>query len=547
MNHQKVCRGIVAVAALLFGISFVGAASSGVSFADDSSTSDSTSFTDGTLTYSYLDQTDVEVTSCDTSATNVSIMPSIDGYTVVSIGEEAFANCENLQSMTIPSSVTEIEEAAFYGCTALTSVTVPDSVTEIPDGCFFDCTALTSITLGDETTSLGAMAFGYCTSLEEITLPDTLTTIGDQLFYYCIALESVEIPENITELGAYMFYGCMSMTEFHIPSTLEDIGAMSFLGCQSLETVTIDEDNSNYTVEDNVVYSADQSILYLYPAGKTDTSFTVPDEVLVIYAGSFFSASNLTQIDFGAKLQYIGEMAFDYCTGLTSITIPETVTNIKTTAFSDCTGLTELVFEGADNEDGGEGEDLEIGEYAFFCCDSLKSVTLPKRVTSIGDYAFGITEADDDEDSDDVITIETDSGKSMSLKAVSDFELTGYTGVAKDYVKNCKVDLDFHALDIDWASLVMYVGIAAVIIVVIFLTVRIIMHTKMTKEEKEELRITDGKTLDSDEEQNDGYHSIVDDDDDDGEMLVSYEQTMQHSSVHQIGHGQEPRKKSGQD
>lgn len=70
------------------------------------------------------------------SATHISIMPKIDGYDIVSIGEEAFANCTSLQSVTIPASVTEIGSAAFYGCTALTKVTVPDAVTKIEQGTF---------------------------------------------------------------------------------------------------------------------------------------------------------------------------------------------------------------------------------------------------------------------------------------------------------------------------------------------------------------------------------------------------------------------------
>ena len=106
--------------------------------AETTTDSSSETFDDGTLTYKKLSNTTVSVTDCVESATHISIMPKIDGYDVVSIGEEAFANCTSLQGLTIPDTVTEIGSAAFYGCTALESLTVPDSVTKIESGTFFN-------------------------------------------------------------------------------------------------------------------------------------------------------------------------------------------------------------------------------------------------------------------------------------------------------------------------------------------------------------------------------------------------------------------------
>ena len=80
------------------------AVSSGAVFAEESTTQSNT-FDDGTLTYTITDGTNVSVTGCATSATHVSIMPEIDGYNVTAIGEEAFAECESLQGLTIPETV----------------------------------------------------------------------------------------------------------------------------------------------------------------------------------------------------------------------------------------------------------------------------------------------------------------------------------------------------------------------------------------------------------------------------------------------------------
>lgn len=510
----------------------------------------SDTFDDGTLTYQKLSTTTVRVTDCSESATHVSIMPKIDGYDVVSIGEEAFANCTSLQGVTIPATVTEIGSAAFYGCTSLTGLTIPDSVTKIESGTFFNCTGLTEVTLGKETTEIGDMAFGYCTSLETVELPDALETVGSQLFYYCTSLDSVSIPDKVTELGSYTFYGCMSLKSFEVPKNLENIGAMSFVACPSLEEITVADGNAKYQAVDNVLYDTEESILYLYPAGRSDTSFTLPDSTLVVYAGAFFAAGNLQQITFDEKLQYIGEMAFDFCSGLTSLTIPETVTTIGTTAFADCTGLTSVTFAGASDEDGGDGEKLEIGDYAFFCTDNLKEVQLPKRVSSVGKYAFGCTSPSDDDDSEDYVTVSSDSGDSLKVKALDGFLLIGYTGAASDYVKDCDVDISFKSVNFNWKGLIFWAVLAVALAAVVLIAVRIIHRTMMTAEEKLALKSAQaeqkiplaqrGEQPETEEEPefDDGYRSIIDDEDEEEEpeAVADYEETISHSQLHSFGH-----------
>lgn len=544
-------RCTAGIAALALSACFL--VPTGTAFAEEAAEDTASStFDDGTLTYTILDGTDVSVTSCDAAATHVSIMPKIDGYNVVSIGEEAFANCTALQALSIPETVTEIGTGAFYSCSALTSLEIPDSVTAIASGTFFNCSSLAELTLGDSITDIGKMAFGYCTSLAELTLPDSVETLGDQLFYYCTALESVEIPEKVTALGAYTFYGCLSMTEFHVPKTLEDVGAMAFFGCRSLATVTVDEGNTAYLADDNILYNQDKSVLYLYPAGRTDTSFDLPDGVLVVYAGAFFAAANLQEITLNSDLQYIGEMAFDFCSSLTSITIPKTVTTIGTTAFADCTALTSVNFEGATDEDGGEGDALEIAEYAFFCCDALKEVQLPKRVSSIGEYAFGCTSPEDSTSS------ETDAeSDEIAVEALNDFLLIGYTGAASDYVKDSDVNLNFKAVNFDWKKLVIIAVIIAAALMIVLIAVRIIRRNMMTAEEKaalQDAKETQKTPLSArgneeappvEEEPDDGYRSIVDDEDD--ENLMQYDEALPHGRVHQIGHADLSEEKEDKD
>ena len=83
------------------------------------------------------------------------ITDCIIGTDVTSIDDQAFFNCTNLTSVTIPSSVTTIGNYVFYSCSSLTSVTIPNSVTSIGDSVFQSCTSLTSITIPTSVTSIG--------------------------------------------------------------------------------------------------------------------------------------------------------------------------------------------------------------------------------------------------------------------------------------------------------------------------------------------------------------------------------------------------------
>ncbi|GAQ50214.1 hypothetical protein FPK15_contig00168-0001 [Flavobacterium psychrophilum] len=80
-------------------------------------------------------------------------------YIVTTIGDEAFAECSGLTSVTIPNSVTAIKEGAFFGCSGLTSVTIPNSVTSINRATFLDCSGLTSVTIPNSVTAIKDGAF----------------------------------------------------------------------------------------------------------------------------------------------------------------------------------------------------------------------------------------------------------------------------------------------------------------------------------------------------------------------------------------------------
>ncbi len=112
-------------------------------------------------------------------------------YSVTSIGDNAFSDCEGLTSVTIPNSVTNLGSSAFQDCPGLTSITIPNGVTSIGEYAFENCSGLTSITIPNSVTSIGEGAFDGCSGLISITIPNSVTSIGNHAFDGCYSLKSV--------------------------------------------------------------------------------------------------------------------------------------------------------------------------------------------------------------------------------------------------------------------------------------------------------------------------------------------------------------------
>ncbi len=126
----------------------------------------------------------------------LSIPPELGGCPVVGIGADAFAGCENLTIVTIPSSVTNIDYYAFYGCSGLTSVTIPEGVTSIGSSAFSVCTGLTSVTIPSSVISIGNYAFQDCIRLTSVVIPSSVTSIGDSALYGCERLSTVHVEKG---------------------------------------------------------------------------------------------------------------------------------------------------------------------------------------------------------------------------------------------------------------------------------------------------------------------------------------------------------------
>jgi hypothetical protein len=298
---------------------------------------------------------------------------------VTSIGKSVFNNFWDLTSVAIPDSVTSIGDRAFDGCDSLTSIAIPDSVTSIGYRAFANCTALTSITIPDGITSIGDSVLSYCTRLTSVTIPDSVTSIGNEAFGRCTALASITIPDSVTNISSTAFKGCANLTDF-----------------------IVTPGNPCYFVQNGVLFDKNCTELICYPAGKTDSTYAIPNDVVSIGESAFSGCTNLVSITISDSVTNIGDSVFYECTNLTGVTIPDSVTSIGSSAFNGCTNLASItipdsvtsigdsVFYGCTSLTGVTISDsvTSIGDSMFYKCTSLTSVTIPDSVTSIGDAAL---------------------------------------------------------------------------------------------------------------------------------------------------------------
>lgn len=288
------------------------------------------------------------------------------------IGVEVFGNCTGLITFNVPNGVKTITSTAFSGCSNLTSITIPASVSYIGGTPFNGCLKLTSIIV-DSNNEVYESPAGSNAIIEKTThtlvagckntiIPESVVTIGNNAFLNC-SLSSLIIPGNVTAVGNYAFSDS-NLSSVTLSEGLKTIGEKSFYNCNRLNNIIL------------------------------------PNSLTTIGVSAFEGCTSISSINIPCNVTTIGGLAFSGCTNLSSIVIPNNVTTIGGSIFNGCTNLKTAIIEGGTigyqqfygckNLESVHLNDglTTINNNAFIGCTSLTSIILPRTVTAIGSAAF---------------------------------------------------------------------------------------------------------------------------------------------------------------
>lgn len=258
------------------------------------------------------------------------------------------------------TGITDITQM-FFGCDIQT-ITLPESLSEIGAGAFEWCDSLRRVTIPDCVKIIGEGAFSGCYSLEHIDLPESLEVIDDNAF--CETnLKSIELPSSLKVIGEIAFSES-KLVSVELPSSLISLGDEVFSGCPDLMEINVKEGTQGYYSLDGVLYSNDGTLLTFPPAKPCD-DYSVPEGITSIGESAFSCCIRLQSISLPNSVKYIGNDAFSGCLKLSEISVPEGVVNILGGTFEGCRGLKALHIPST----------LEsIGDHAFDGCDELANV-----------------------------------------------------------------------------------------------------------------------------------------------------------------------------
>ena len=285
----------------------------------------------------------------------------------------AFEGCGNLKSVTFSPYLKKVWDS-FEGCSSLVNFYMDSSHPEwkASDGILFSkdmsslilfpagrtghydmnenvvkvCqyafaySSLSTIYLSSKLEQIDEDAFDCARNLTTVAFPSTLRTIGRFAFNNCQSLKSLILPNSIETIDEGAFRKCLSLPEkIKLPASLYGIDGSAFRECPTVRQFEVAVESPYLSTIDGVLFNASKDILMMWPWGRTDKNYNIPEGTVTIL-GNAFNMANLETVTFPSSIRIIGEDAF-YSSKLTKAILPDGVQNVDG-AFPRCDNLTEI-------------------------------------------------------------------------------------------------------------------------------------------------------------------------------------------------------------
>lgn len=206
-------------------------------------------------------------------------------------------------------AVKEIDNHAFYGCSGLTCVTIPKQITDIGNVAFTNCTSISTVNYNAIDCNIHvSVNYSY-------NHGSYVRAVDAGIFYGCTSLAAINIGDSVRRIPSWAFVDCENITSIIIPRNIEQIGKGVFYRCNGLNSV---------------IFNADSCIM----AGT--------NPIDQYGATAFEDCDSITNFHFGSNVKYLPEYLCYGVTGLTSITIPDSVHSIGSKAFAFCSNLVTI-------------------------------------------------------------------------------------------------------------------------------------------------------------------------------------------------------------
>ena len=405
--------------------------------------------TQGDWEYTVDGNLQATITAYYGNASSVSIPETLGGYTVKYIDDSVFEGNTALTSVTIPKKIIGIGKCAFKNCVNLKTinynaesvndcslnsingfddiddywgsamnsvfynagtnttgmtVTFGNTVKYIPAYLFATGYGKTQevychiskVVFGSSVQEIGDWAFYSCYDLTSVSFPSSMRTVGGAAFNSCTGLKTMTAANGVETFKSGSFCGCISLTTITIPKSTKTIDKCAFKNCVNLKTINYNAESVNdcssnsingFDDIDDYWGSAMNSVFY--NAGTNTTGMTVTFGNTVKYIPAYLFATgygktqevycHISKVVFGSSVQEIGDWAFYSCYDLTSVSFPSSMRTVGGAAFNSCTGLKTMT----------AANGVETFKSGSFCgCISLTTITIPKSTKTIGECAF---------------------------------------------------------------------------------------------------------------------------------------------------------------